>query len=109
LREFQRFNPDPDLLALLAAEDLAFAYGEAATPGLPKTPSLVSRRPGLEAAPLSGVWQFTSTSGKVILLHKNTEAFLARMAGFNAFQNLPSDVRVTLEPPGRDKEGVFVS
>ena len=66
-------------------------------------------QPELRATSLPGVWQFASSRGRVVLLYKGTEALLARIAGPAGLKNLPSDVVVTLLPPGREAEGFFVS
>jgi signal transduction histidine kinase len=45
----------------------------------------------------------------VVLLHKDTDALLARVSGPAGLKSLPADVVVTLLPPGREAEDFFVS
>jgi signal transduction histidine kinase len=112
MRELQRFDPGQAILAMLAAEDLAAAFVEAGQleqEGEGKAAPRRASQPGLRATSLPGVWQFASIRGRVVLLHKGTDALLARVAGPAGLQNLPADVRIALLPPGREAEGVFVS
>lgn len=91
MRELQRLFPDRAVAALLAAEDLAARYVEAG-------PAMAAE-PGLRHSGLPGVWQSTSSRGRVVTLHQ-TEALLRRM---------PANISSQLLPPGKEFERFFLS
>src|SRR6185369_14875114 len=66
MRQLQRFDADPSIQKMLAAEDLAAAFLEAAQTGLQKSPA--PNLQGLRQTSLPGVWQFASKKGRVILM-----------------------------------------
>jgi signal transduction histidine kinase len=106
MRQFQRFDSDPSVQDMLAAEDLAAAFIESVQTDRKK--SSATNQPGLLQTPSPGVWQFASPKGRVILLHKNTENLLARIAGSTGLKDLPPDVTVALMAPGHEAQGAFV-
>jgi signal transduction histidine kinase len=100
MRELQRSFPDQKEFPMLASEDLAARYAEAGAGD--------AMRPGLHPSPLPGIWQFSSSRGLVVTLHK-TENLLARMRAAAATPDLPADVRVDFVAPGQDAEGSLLS
>jgi signal transduction histidine kinase len=100
MRELQRLFPDQNEFPMLAAEDLAARYTEAGAGNAPG--------PGLHTSSLPGIWQFGSSGGLVVTLHK-TENLLARMRAAAATPDLPADVRVDFVAPGQDAEGSLLS
>jgi signal transduction histidine kinase len=99
MRELQQLFPDMALAQMLAAEDLAARWLEAG----PARPSEAGFRP----AALADVWQFPSSRGRVVALHK-TEALGARLRAAVSSQLLPPDVSLVLLPPGQDLERPFL-
>jgi signal transduction histidine kinase len=101
MRELQRFGSENAIRTMLSAEDLAAAYVEAG-----QTNKVTA---GIRQTTLPGVWQFGSTKGRVVLLHKTADSLCKRIAEPSGLQNGAEGVVVSLLPPGRDAEGAFVS
>ncbi len=83
----------------LAAEDLAARFldaRDASTSGS-----------GLRRSPIADTWQYISPRGKVVFLHK-TDALLHRLQNSLPAQSLPSDLKLTLLPPGKEPEKSFL-
>ena len=99
MRELQQLFPDAGVAQMLAAEDLAARWLEAS--------SARPQDPGFRPTALPEVWQFPSSRGRVVTLHK-TEALGARLRAGVPAQLLPSDVSLTLLPPGNDLERPFL-
>ena len=95
MRELQELYPDAALALMLAAEDLAARWLEA---GPARTGDSAFRPTALPE-----VWQFTSSRGRVVVLHK-TEALRNRLRAGVSSQLLPPDVTLTFLPPGKESE-----
>lgn len=99
MRELQRLRGDHNLFPTLAAEDLAASYLEAGGAGF--------RDPVIRATPLPEVWQFASSRGRVVALHR-TEALLERMR-----RSLPQvaepEVHVDFLLPGQEAKESLLS
>jgi signal transduction histidine kinase len=103
LRELLRLSPDappPPATLLLAAEDLAVQWLA--------TDATATREPLLRPSTVTGIWVFSSGSGRVVTLHR-TERLLARLAAVISQSDLPTDVRVEFFAPGREIEGSLLS
>jgi len=83
----------------LAAEDMAARYLDARDAS--------ASGPGLRRSPLVDTWQYTSPHGKVVILHK-TDALLERLQNSLPAQSLPSDLKLSLLPPGKEPEKSFL-
>jgi len=95
LRQLQALHPDAEVHLMLSAEDLAAQY-------LETVPNRVDE-PGLRSTALPGVWQFASSRGRVVTLHR-TESLVTGLRAGTASQNLPPDVSLSLLPPGKESE-----
>ena len=91
----------------LKAEDLAARYRTATTLAAGTSPNRAAS-PALSPAPLSGVWQFASHSGRVLLL-LDADTLPARMASWVPGQTLPADVHLALIPPGKQADKSLLS
>jgi signal transduction histidine kinase len=100
MHEIQRVRPDEALARMLAAEDLAARCLEAG----PIHPGEQAWRP--TAVP--GVWQFSSSRGRVVALSQ-TDSLLARMGSGPVSQLLPTNVSLSVLPPGKDFERFFMT
>ena len=100
MRQLKTLSPNQFQLPILAAEELAAEYLEAAR--------TIPRDAGLTPTPLASVWRLTSTSGRVITLHR-TANLLARLGTWGGAQMLPADVTVVIRPPGEATDKFFLS
>jgi signal transduction histidine kinase len=100
MRELQKLFPREVDFPTLAAEDLAARYVEAG--------AISFREPAFHPGPLPDIWQFASSRGSVVTLHR-TENLLSRMRTAVSSQGLPADVRVDFVPPGQEADGSFLS
>jgi signal transduction histidine kinase len=68
----------------------------------------VSKEAVLRPTAAPGVWQFASSSGRVLALF-HTENLQTQMGATIAARALPTDVSVSIEPPGQElaREGVY--
>jgi signal transduction histidine kinase len=99
MRELQRTARDERMFPTLAAEDLAARYVEAGGTGF--------RDPVVRLTPLAEVWQFGSSRGAVVALHR-TDSLLGRM-----HRVVPevgsSKVRVDFIRPGQEANESLLS
>jgi signal transduction histidine kinase len=100
MHEVQSLFPAQAAFPTLAAEELAARFIEAG--------HLHGTEPGLRPTALPGIWQFASRSGRVVTLHES-ERLVARMRAGAAAQVLPSDVELSVLPPGKEFERYLLS
>src|SRR6185369_9013635 len=107
MHELQRLFTNHIVFPTLKAEDLAARYLMATTLAAGTSPNRAAA-PVLSPAPLAGVWHFASHSGRVVLLLE-AETLPARMASWVPGQTLPADVRLALNPPGKQADKSLLS
>ena len=100
MHELQALFPKESSFPTLAAEDLAAQYCE--------TPASEIHQAQLQSTAMPGVWQFASSQGRVITLHK-TEELLARMQRVAGLELLPADAAISVLPPGKDLPKAFLT
>jgi len=100
MRELHRMFPETGVSAIFAAEDLATMAVEA---GLN-----ASRKRGVSASPIAGVWQFPSVSGRVMALFK-TETLETQVLGESSRTALVDGMQLHLLAPSQEPEAMLVT
>jgi two-component system, OmpR family, phosphate regulon sensor histidine kinase PhoR len=101
MRQMEALFPSQVKFETLPAEDLAATF-------LERSPSISTGDPGvMRAGSVPGVWQFSSSRGRILMLYRaeHAESWLAALA---LSQPLPSDTRLVVLAPGKAGNNVLI-